>query len=94
VNGWTLSLGDGREAETQWARRTNGPKRGLWWRYRASVETVMREIYEVAGRRQPTKQVICNNIEHRIIKIFYKISFFTSFQFVSFMYLLILSTIW
>jgi hypothetical protein len=62
-------LVDGSDVETQWSTCTNGaqtsPVAGAEPRevmplvsYRASVEAVLHEIHEVAGRRQSAKQVL------------------------------------
>ena len=71
----SICLVDGSDVETQWSTCTNGaqtsPVAGAEPRevmplvsYRASVEAVLHEIHEVAGRRQSAKQVL-NAFLHR-----------------------------
>ena len=67
--GMRTCLVDGSDVETQWSTCKNGaqtsPVAGAEPRevmplvsYRASVEAVLHEIHEVAGRRQSAKQVL------------------------------------
>ena len=67
--GMRTCLVDGSDVETQWSTCMNGaqtsPVAGAEPRevmplvsYRASVEAVLHEIHEVAGRRQSAKQVL------------------------------------